>query len=145
MSYLERRVWKPSGSFGLSRASRRACDYEVYVPDPLIGRPIVLSSEVFADVSDAEDGVRRLNQGGPTLSSLEAVARLLLRAEAVASSRIEGLVVPARRLVQAEVARQIGVPADATARAILGNVAALRFAVEDLPRARPVRYDPPFR
>jgi Fic family protein len=132
MGYEERRIWIGTGSYGLPRASRRTGEYRAYVPDPLVGRKIVLPSSLYADVSDAEDAIRRLNQESPTLSSLEALARLLLRAEAVSSSRIEGLVLPARQLVQEDVARQVGLSTNATARAILGNIAALRLAVEEL-------------
>lgn len=63
------------------------------------------------------------------LTSLEVLARLLLRAEAVASSRIEGLEVGARRLVRAEAARSIGEPiTDRTAEAVFGNIEAMTLA-----------------
>ncbi|TAK35294.1 MAG: hypothetical protein EPO21_06215 [Chloroflexota bacterium] len=64
-------------------------------------------------------------------ASLEAVARLLLRAEAVASSRIEGLEIGARRLLRAEADRAMDFPSvrerDSTAEAVLGNIEAMQF------------------
>ena len=50
----------------------------------------------------------------------------LLRAEAIASSNIEGLVVNVRGLARSEAAEREGLAvADATARAVLGNIRAL--------------------
>lgn len=56
--------------------------------------------------------------------------RAHLRAEAVASSRIEGLTAAHRRLLKYEAARMSGVHlADATAQAVLGNVTAMQAAM----------------
>ena len=60
-------------------------------------------------------------------------ARLLLRAESVASSRIEGLEIGARRLLRADAARRLGIePRDVTAREILGNIDAMTWAVDTI-------------
>jgi len=83
--------WEPTLASGLPRSARGGCDYEAYVPDPLLGRAFTLSGATAADVADAERAVERLNRHARGRSDAEAVARLLLRAEAVASSRIEGL------------------------------------------------------
>ncbi|MCC7103992.1 MAG: Fic family protein [Chloroflexi bacterium] len=94
---------------------------------------IAVPSDVAADISDAEQAVARLNAQGPTLASLEALSRLLLRAEAVASSRIEGLEVAGRRLMRLEAARAIGSPfTDVTAEAVLGNIEAMALAVGEV-------------
>jgi Fic family protein len=63
------------------------------------------------------------------------MARWLLRAEAVASSKIEGLEVGGRRLLKAEAARSLGGSADAgdvTALEVLNNIEAMQWAVERL-------------
>ena len=67
-----------------------------------------MDGDVAADIADAEAAIRRLDEGARALADTEALARLLLRAEAVASSRIEGLEVGGRRLLRAEVATDIG-------------------------------------
>lgn len=126
-------VWAGSGSFGFPRAARRPCRYEAYVPDPLIGREILLPPDVAMDMGSAEQAIIRLNESGPAVASLEAVSCLLLRAEAISSSRIEGLEVGARRLVRAELARALGQSThDVTAEAVLGNVEAMQLAVSEL-------------
>lgn len=125
--------WTPSLTSGLSRKDRRGCDYEAYVPDLLAGRDFSLSGVTAADVSDAERAVEQLNRTATALIDSEAVARLLLRAEAVASSRIEGLQVGGRRLFKAQLALGVGdEPGDVTAAEILNNIDAMRWAVETL-------------
>jgi Fic family protein len=127
------RSWSEILDAGLSRRARGPCQYEAYLPDRLAGWVVSLPGDVAADVSDAERAVSDLNSGGPQLANLEAVARLLLRAESVASSRIEGLEVGVGRLARAEAAQQIGdSPNDVTAEAVLGNVEAMELAVNDL-------------
>ena len=133
MPELIKLTWLPNPSSGLQRSARRGCEYEAYVPDRLTGRAIRLSGETAADVADAERAVERLNLEDGTLPDSEAIARLLLRAEAVASSKIEGLEVGGRRLLKAQLARKLGQdPADVTATEILNNVEAMRWAVDTL-------------
>jgi Fic family protein len=67
-----------------------------------------------AEVADAEAAIGRLNVVAVALADTEALARLLLRAESIASSRIEGLEVGARKLLRTEAARQLASPAGDT-------------------------------
>lgn len=134
MAKVFRRRWDAAA--GLSRRDRMPCDYEAYLPDPLIGRSFLLDGTVAADVADAETAIARLNGQAATLVDTEALARLLLRAESVASSWIEGLEIGGRRLLRAEAARAIGERSgDVTAEEVLGNVEAMTWAVENLAAA----------
>jgi Fic family protein len=125
--------WSPSPSSGLSRRDRQGCDYDAYVPDLLMSRAFPLDGTTAADVTDAEVRIVRLNQEAGTLANSEAMARLLLRAEAVASSRIEGLEVGGRRLLKADLARGFeNGRRDVTAMEVLNNIEAMHWAVETL-------------
>jgi Fic family protein len=76
------------------------------------------------------------------LRNSEGLARLLLRSESVASSRIEGLEVGARRLLRAEAARTLGEePTDVTASEILGNIEAMAYAVSSVAEDEPITLD----
>ena len=121
MAHLEGRRWVGQAA-GLTRRDRLPCDYSVYLPDTLAGRRFVLDG----DVADAEAALIRLETTAYTLAGTEALARLLLRAECVASSRIEGLEVGGRRLLRADAARQLGEdPRNVTATEVLGNIDAM--------------------
>src|SRR5262245_38742345 len=116
---------------GMSRRDRRGCDYDAFVPDPLAGCSFPVDADIAADVADAETAIRDLNHAGTTHVSLEGLARFLLRAESVASSRIEGLVAGPRRLIGAEVALAEGHDAaDQAAVEVLGNITAMHEAVD---------------
>jgi Fic family protein len=116
---------------GMSRRDRRGCDYDAFVPDPLVGWRFPVEADIAADVADAEAAIRDLNLAGTTHVSLEGLARFLLRAESVASSRIEGLAAGPRRLIGAELALAEGQDAgDRVAVEVLGNITAMRTAVE---------------
>jgi Fic family protein len=133
MPELVKLTWTPNPASGLPRDARRGCDYEAYVPDGLADRAIVLDGEVAADVANAERAVERLNRDADALADSEAIARLLLRAEAVASSKIEGLEVGGRRLLKAQLALGLGDdPSDLGAREVLNNIEAIRWAVNAL-------------
>ena len=96
-----------------------------------MGRTFSFDGDVAADVTDAEAAIIRLNAEAQSLVSTESVARLLLRAEAVASSRIEGLRVGARRLLQAErLGVSLGGQSDVTAEEVLGNIDAMAAALD---------------
>lgn len=131
-----RLTWPASPGVGHSRRDRGACEYRAYLPDDLMDRPITLDGGVAADVADAEAAVGRLDRSAAALVDSEAVARLLLRAEAVASSRIEGLEVGARRLLRAEAAYTLGdEPRDVTAEEVLANINAVRWAIHSVSEA----------
>lgn len=129
MASLVRHRWTSSFE-GMSRRDRQGCDYEAYLPDPLAGWDLALPADLAADLSDAEAAVRRLNRSTTRHVSLEGLARFLLRAESVASSKIEGLDAGPRRLLDAEVVLARGGDADRVAVEVLANVAAMETAVE---------------
>ena len=131
MSKVIKRHWSSDIGSGMSRKDRLSCDYEAYVPDSLAGRGIALDGDVAADVVDAEVAIARLDVEASALIETEALARLLLRAESVASSRIEGLEVGAGRLLRAEATRELGgYVKDITASEVLANIEAMRFALD---------------
>jgi Fic family protein len=136
MSELLNRRWQSQlVGGGVSRRDRRSCDYAAYLPDPLIGRRFVLDGGVAADVADAEATITQLNAAATALVDTEALARILLRAESVASSRIEGLEIGARRLLHAEAIRSMREPSsDVTASEVLANIDAMRYGVERIAR-----------
>ena len=130
MGELIRCRWTASFE-GMSRRDRQGCDYDAYLPDPLAGWDLALPADLVADLTDAEAAIRRLNNSGTSHVSLEGLARFLLRAESVASSKIEGLEAGPRRLLDAEVVlAQGGDAADRIAVEVLANAAAMEAAVE---------------
>ncbi len=142
MAKVIRRRWHGDLASGLPRKDRRACEYEAYVPDPLIGRPLTLDGDVAADVVDAERAITQLNMEASVLVDTEALARLLLRAESVASSKIEGLEVGGRRLMRAEAARELGEePSDVTAAEVLGNIDAMGWAIRSVEESGTITLD----
>jgi Fic family protein len=133
MPELVKLEWVASVASGLSRRDTRSCKYEAYVPDPLVGRAIALSEATLAVVTEAERAVDRLNQQTRSPLDSDAVARLLLRTEAMASSRIEGLEVAARRLLKAQLAAALGAGrVDGTAAEVLNNIEAMQWAADSL-------------
>ena len=132
MAKVLKRRWRSEiGGLGLPRRVRQSCDYEAYVPDLLIGRAFAIDGDVAADIADAEAAISRMDVEATALLDTEGLARILLRAEAVASSRIEGLEMGARRLLRAEAARSLRMRStDVTAAEILGNIDAMVYGVD---------------
>ena len=99
-----------------------------------MGRPLLLESRLAADLADAEHAIIELNAATPNLLDLEALARVLLRSEAVASSRLEGIVTTPRRLLRFENDQLEGTVAhrDVDAAEIMGNVAAMQHALSGI-------------
>lgn len=115
----------------MTRRDRQGCGYDAYLPDPLTGWNLTLPGDLAADIADAETAIRDLNEAGTSHVSLEGLARFLLRAESVASSKIEGLDAGPQRLVEAEAAlAQGGESGDRVAVEVLGNIAAMESAIE---------------
>ncbi|MEU0095852.1 Fic family protein [Kribbella sp. NPDC006257] len=131
MARVELHRW-PGHPDGFTRAERLGGSYELYFPDPLVGREFDLDDEVLAALEDAAGDLARLDATAAVLTNSEALARLLLRAEAVGSSQIEGLVVGARRLLKAEALRDSERHHDVTADEVLGAVDAMTWVTESV-------------
>jgi Fic family protein len=142
MAKLIRRHWISDAEPGVARRDRRSCDYEAYVPDLLTERTFLFSAETAADVADAERAITTLDRQAAALLDTEALARILVRAESVASSRIEGLEVGARRLLRAEAAIELGEPSsDVTAAEVLANINAMATAIRSISPGDPITMD----
>ena len=86
---LVRRTWEYDPARYAPPRFRRACHYEAFIPDDLFGFDEPITADLAGVVSDAETAVHRLNaQARPALAPL---ARLLLRTESIASSKVEGM------------------------------------------------------
>lgn len=136
MAVVTTQRWEPSWE-GVSRRDRRAGTFLSYVPDLLVERPLVLSGHLAARAGAVEAKVRGL-AAGPGARSLEGVARFLLRSEAIASSRIEGLQVSAQQIALAELAQEEDRPVRGFSRnaaLVANNITALRRAATDLASA----------
>ena len=132
------RFWENTHEGGLRRRDRRSGEYRAYIPDPLVGAALVLSPSTETLAARAETRVRALG----ALPDMAGIARFLLRSEAIASSRIEGVAPSAHRVALAELAQQEEVRGlSEQARAVARNVTLVRAAVEELSGARPVTAD----
>lgn len=107
--------WVSSIESGMPRRDRRSGLYRRYVPDALVTGPLLLPPDVDQLVARAEQAVRGL--AGDT-DDLAGIARFLLRSEAIASSRIEGITPAVNQVALAELGAQETVP-DVTAQARL--------------------------
>ena len=101
--------------------------FKVSVPDEIAGWDLSLPPESVAAVADATAALADLNGSAAHLTSLEALARQLLRSESLASSRIEGLELSHRRLARATFWDEVH---DPKAADVVGNIAAMERAVE---------------
>ena len=122
-------MWHPDPDAYGPRRWRKPCRYQAYVPDLLNDTVWDLPSGLVADIADAERELAIFDTRVHEAHDLEQLARFLLRAEAVASSKIEGLEVSSRRLAR-HAAGHAG--RDATADAVLGNVAAMLISVNEV-------------
>jgi Fic family protein len=126
---VERRTWQPSPDLYAPARYRRSCAYEVFIPDPLLPVTVELPGELAGAVSDAEAAIQALN--ADARPALQPLARLLLRTEAIASSRVEGMQMDVRGLARAEAHHDLGRSVGSEATEILANVDAMQLAVEE--------------
>lgn len=123
------RIWEPNPA-GQGRRARRGGRYRAFVPDPIAERDFALGADAIAALSESTKAVERLQHTPTRLATLDAVALNLLRSESVASSRIEDVVISHKRLARAGHLDPGARRRDARAEAVLGNVEAMRRAVE---------------
>ncbi len=134
-----RRTWEYDPARYAPPRFRRACHYESFTPDELSAFDEPFSADLVGVVSDAETAVHRLNaRARPALAPL---ARLLLRTESIASSKVEGMQVDARDLARAEARLESGRKAGSSASEILANIDAMELAIDHATGSNAVTLD----
>jgi Fic family protein len=118
---------------------QRACDYFAFVPDALQNFTLSLPGDIGATTSEAETSIAALN--GRNDPALLPLARLLLRTESIASSKVEGMQVDARTLARAEVKRDSGKKVSTEALEVMANIDAMQFAIESVSNAPAITPD----
>src|SRR5450759_1489576 len=131
------RMWQARPDALGGRRDRRPLSYRAFVPRRIAELNPVLDAHLVKLLNDAEAACRALNEDPPALLSLEALAGQLLRAESVASSRIEGLIVSHRRLAQAFFAPD----KHDVAAEVVANVRAAEQAIELASSAKEISRD----
>ena len=126
-TYVER-SWAYDPALNAPPRYRRACAYRAFVPDPVSDIDLRIDGELAALLSEAEAGIASLNQmASPVLSPL---ARLLLRTESVASSKVEGMQADVRTIARGEVAYDTGRRVAQEVSGIIANIDAMQLAIE---------------
>ncbi len=128
MGSFEKKFWDSDSWYGKSGA------YEAYLPDKLADARIALEQDVSKAVVEATALMRELDCSAEVLTDTEPIARLLMRSEALASSKIEGMTVPAKKILEIEALDELGVShrLDSAEVMALANIAAMRAAVENV-------------
>lgn len=125
---LLRQMWHHDPAREAPTRYRKSCEYDTFVPDPLEDFNVALPGDVVRIVSEAEQAIAALNlAAGPELMPL---ARLLLRTESIASSKVEGMQLDARTLARAEANRETGRHVGSNAAEILANIDAMQLAID---------------
>lgn len=123
------RIWQSNQAHDAPAKYRRACGYQAFIPDRLVDLTLRLPLDVAGLVAEAEAGVRSLN--APAQNALRPLARLLLRTESIASSKVEGVQMGVRELARAEARMETGGKGSLTATDILANVDAMEVAIAE--------------
>jgi len=122
-------TWQSDPRSHAPRKYRRACKYKAYIPEFLSELTLTLDADLAGIVSEAEAAVQALNaRARPALAPL---ARLLLRTESIASSKVEGMQVGARDLARAEARLESGGKSGTTTKEILANIDAMQLAIDE--------------
>jgi Fic family protein len=98
-----------------------------------------LDASLSGVVSDAEGRIHALNR--TAMPALAPLARLLLRTESIASSKIEGMQVNARSLARAELREDAGARLGTETLEVLASVDAMQLAVEEASASSELRVD----
>ncbi len=131
MGAWERAHWESESISGLPRSARRSGTYQKYVPDTLDDMSLTVDGELSRRFSAVERGIRALNRTG--VDDLAGIARFLLRSEAIASSRIEGIAPSAQQVALAELGQSETVRGvNEQARLVANNLTVVRRSTSEL-------------
>jgi Fic family protein len=122
-------IWQSNPTIYAPAKFKRACRYDSFIPDELGSPAVSLPAEVAGLAAEADAAIRALNSAAqPALAPL---ARLLLRTESIASSKVEGLQMGVRELARAEARMETGGRRSQTAAEVLANMAAMETAITE--------------
>lgn len=125
MPELVKRRWEGDpGAIG-GRRARQGFTYDAFLPDPIATLDPAISFRTADSILDAEEAIRALNARAD-VRGLESIGPLLLRSEALASSRIEGYQVSTLNLARAIIDPRA---ARGAARTVAANVSAMEVAI----------------
>lgn len=122
-------MWAHDPSLYAPPRYRNACRYDAFIPDALNDFNPGLPAELAGIVADAEAATRLLNDRARP--ALRPLARLLLRTESIASSKVEGLQADARSLARAEAQADVGNNVGSDVAEVLANIDAMELAVDE--------------
>lgn len=125
--------WAPDFARTTGRRSA-AARYRAFIPAKIAEDDPTLTAGTAALAERAATAVRDLNASPARLTSLEGMARQLLRSEALASSRIEGLQLSHRKLAEASLEGR----ATDRAKEVLANMKAMEAGIEVGATATPI-------
>src|SRR5680860_1731788 len=140
MANWEEARWESSVDSGVPRSDQRAGLYQRYVPDLLDGAGLAVDGDIARQVTSVERSLRVLN--GPGAEGLAGIARFLLRSEAIASSRIEGIAPSAQQVALAELGQSETVRGiSEQAKLVANNMTIVRGATTELVEAETLTVD----
>lgn len=137
MPKLVARRWPGDPGASGGRRARSSFAYESFVPDPIATIDPDISFETAEAIARAEEAIHGLNERD-SVAGLEAVGPLLLRSEAIASSRIEGYELSQRNLARALIDARA---ARGTAKTVAANVLAMERAISRADDPAPIGAD----
>jgi Fic family protein len=126
--------WEGNPGAPGGRRGRASFRYQAFVPDLIAALDPAVSFDVAAAATEAEHAIRALNERASS-RGLESIGPLLLRSEAVASSRIEGYQVSTLNLARALVDPR---SARGSARIVAANVSAMEEAIARADEPEPI-------
>ena len=140
MAAWEEAHWEATVGSGMPRSARLSGPYRRYVPGEIDGLALAIDGGLSRGVHAVERDMRALK--GANAESLAGVSRFLLRSEAIASSRIEGIAPSAQQVAlaelgQSETVRGVG----EQARLVANNMTIVRRSTTELVEADPLTVD----
>ena len=136
MGRYARAVWE-SDAEGPTRRDRLGGVYHPYVPDFIANSEPSLSMDAARACEEAAVALSELDARTRYMATAESLSRILLRSEAISSSRIEGLEMNAQRLLEIEALDELGVGhrTDAVEAQVLANLQAMQEGIEAAARS----------
>jgi len=140
MSSWEVAHWESDPGSGVPNRDRRHGPYRRFLPDQLSSYPLAFEAATSRAIAEAEREVAALAL--PEAGALASVARFLLRSEAIASSRIEGVAPSSQQVALAELGREENIRGvSEQAQLVANNMTVVRDATTRLVEVEQVGVD----